>query len=538
MFARRRDTQRFLAFLLALILVLSALPASVATGAEPMALANATEVGGTLIGDPAGSFAIYEVSYPGGEAELSIELWYAPGDPVTSKAFGFNVYCWNGDQGQGAPNEDGVLEFSYSSEAATKMCVQVYNYTPGQPVSYGITANGIAEPAARMAAAASAPAPTEDGTEASRPITFIESTTGSSVGNNGGALRYHAFRYAGDQEDVTITMNLAPGDAAGSKAVGFIIYGPYGNAVAKGEPTEKAGERKATFGSSQGGVYLIQVHNYLDGVAADFTLTRAPVPAGEDLYVDMGGNRLRARYSDGPGPTVVWIAGAGQPLETFDTVEPAIAKIAASFSYDRMGLGESDYVGDEHRTTAEKTEELRALLAKCFIKPPYILVAHSLAGQMLHHYAATYPEEVAGAVYIDPSVFGNWMNDAMQADMTAEAYAKARQDEADAIASFPSFLAPPLIADLVSMFDAEGQKALSELPFRSDVPAVFLTSTHLKDDPDAASRKRWVDLHARWAQRLKATHVLTDVSGHFIQMDEPELVIDAVRQILDTVRAK
>jgi hypothetical protein len=258
---------------LAIVLALT-LVGGVWASDAPIALTSNTEIGGTLIGDHAGSFALYEIAYPGGEANLHLRLWYAPSDPVTSKVFGFKVYGANGFKGQGEPNEEGyvgVLDFWYSNENATTLLVQVYNYLDGATVSYGIIAEGLPE-AVQATPVATPAAPVAQPAQPEAVATVETSLSGSSMGNTGGGVSLHTFNYPGDEADTTVTMHFAPTDPSFGKAFGFIVYDPMGKAVATGEVTGTAGERTATFASAVSGTYVIQVYNYADGVLMSYTL--------------------------------------------------------------------------------------------------------------------------------------------------------------------------------------------------------------------------------------------------------------------------
>lgn len=102
----------------------------------------ATTNSGVLAGNSQGAFAYYSIAYPGDESVTTIDLWFAPADPVTASGVGFNVYGPGGALlGQGRPSGedtggDGLLRFSYSSNEPKTLLVQGYNYIEGGAVSY------------------------------------------------------------------------------------------------------------------------------------------------------------------------------------------------------------------------------------------------------------------------------------------------------------------------------------------------------------------------------------------------------------------
>jgi pimeloyl-ACP methyl ester carboxylesterase len=81
----------------------------------------------------------------------------------------------------------------------------------------------------------------------------------------------------------------------------------------------------------------------------------------------------------------------------------------------------------------------------------------------------------------------------------------------------------------------EQVRAAGPLPRR---PLVVLTSMRLEPGQTSEQKQRWYDAHQRWVDQVPgATHVVTTQSGHNIQMEEPSLVVTAVRQVVDRVRS-
>ena len=103
------------------------------------------------------------------------------------------------------------------------------------------------------------------------------------------------------------------------------------------------------------------------------------------------------------GPTVILLAGAGggsDTTETWEKVQSGVAGFAKVCSYDRMGVGQSDHLA-RTQSEAEIIEDLHQLLMKAKVPGPYILVGHSMGGVYARKYAETYPREVAGFVFVD-----------------------------------------------------------------------------------------------------------------------------------------
>ena len=99
-------------------------------------------------------------------------------------------------------------------------------------------------------------------------------------------------------------------------------------------------------------------------------------------------------------PTIILDAGMGGFSVDWAFVQPELSKFSTVLSYDRAGYGWSK--SNENRVTSEEyVNDLRMLLLKLKLKPPYILVGHSFGGLNMQLFAAAFPEEIAGLVLVD-----------------------------------------------------------------------------------------------------------------------------------------
>lgn len=123
--------------------------------------------------------------------------------------------------------------------------------------------------------------------------------------------------------------------------------------------------------------------------------------------VEVDGLRMRVQAigleNRRPGaPVVIFEAGATNSLQAWSRVIPEVARMAPVVSYDRAGLGESDW-DSEAPTPRRATTRLRSLLQRIGVQPPYVLVGHSWGGMLMHYFAGYHPGEVAGLVFVDPA---------------------------------------------------------------------------------------------------------------------------------------
>jgi pimeloyl-ACP methyl ester carboxylesterase len=116
--------------------------------------------------------------------------------------------------------------------------------------------------------------------------------------------------------------------------------------------------------------------------------------------IDVGGRRLHLYCTGRGSPTVILEAGAGSFSIDWSLIQPDIAKTVRVCSYDRAGYGWSD-PGPEWDTVDQAAHDLNTLLTKAGERPPYVLVGQSMGGLFARWYQHEYPEQVAGMVLVE-----------------------------------------------------------------------------------------------------------------------------------------
>lgn len=123
--------------------------------------------------------------------------------------------------------------------------------------------------------------------------------------------------------------------------------------------------------------------------------------AGSQIQnIDRHNVELEQLDSPASNKVVVFENGARETLDTWDKVVAAIKGDVTVFAYNRPGYGQSDETNSA-RDGRTVVEELRKTLRQRGLKPPYVLVGHSLGGLYMQFFARTYPDEVAGLVLVD-----------------------------------------------------------------------------------------------------------------------------------------
>lgn len=234
---------------------------------------------------------------------------------------------------------------------------------------------------------------------------------------------------------------------------------------------------------------------------------------------DVDGQRI-AWVSAGSGaPVVVFQSGLGDGLEPWAAVMERLAPASTVFAYDRPGYGGSLPAPHGPRSPCDAARGLRATLQAAGLRPPYVLVGHSLGGLYQYAFARLFPEEVAGVVLLDPTHPDHWAT---------------LQRRSPAEAALVSGLRATLFgAAMRSEFD--GQAVCLDLPRPLDtrVPVRILTSANFKVTETPAFRSMVEELRQDWLTLLPgATQRRVKDAGHYIQRDKPDVVAAEILWVL------
>ena len=253
--------------------------------------------------------------------------------------------------------------------------------------------------------------------------------------------------------------------------------------------------------------------------------------------IDVGGYRLDVLRAGSGTPAIILVAGLGNPLDTWAQIWPAAAEFSTVMAYSRSGLGRSES-GPQDHTAKSAAGELHALLIRLQLKTPCVLVGASYGGILVRLYTSLYPADVAGLVIVD----GSHEQQVQRWGKLDSAYP----------AAFRSFFESKLrglkpgaeAAETRESLRIQTVGAVDGLAPLPDIPIAVLTSMKVDPNPQyvnqtAQGHEAWRAMHEEWFRRSRnGLHIVTTRSGHHIQDEEPQLVIEAIRFVLDRVRTQ
>lgn len=246
-------------------------------------------------------------------------------------------------------------------------------------------------------------------------------------------------------------------------------------------------------------------------------------------FIEIKGKKQRFLEKGVGDPPVIFITGSGSWLEHFDTVQTVIAKSNRTLSYDKPGIGKSEMI-DEPRTVENMTNHLRQILDERKIDEPVILVGHSLGGFVARYFEIKNPSRVAGMVLVDPS----------DEYLTSE----VRRIKSEKWNRYLDSIRIVMINDTTSSvgqrqelkYDKNIDSVMRTVRTTTKIPVTLIESNKIIDQD--LMTEDVIEIKKKLYRRLKAeqlpqmTIISTDKSGHFIQLDEPQLVINAIKEMI------
>jgi pimeloyl-ACP methyl ester carboxylesterase len=293
-------------------------------------------------------------------------------------------------------------------------------------------------------------------------------------------------------------------------------------------------------------------------VSLDLPVTDAAERGNFGGLVDLGGGRKMYLKCSGRGsPTVVLVGGLRASADDWSisnkstpTVFPGVAKFTRVCACDRPGtpVGEKPSRSDpvpQSTTAKDGVADLHALLSAADEAGPYVLVGHSYGGLIVRLYASTYPKEVSGLVLID--VLSEGLQDAETPEQWAIQRKLIQNDDPENLTLYPALERIDVDRSFNQIRAAPTLRSIplvvlsADRPWGPQVPSMIAAGKLPADIPpdfgyvtDAAQKKAQERL-AKLVPNEK--HITHTNSGHEIHKEQPQLVIDAVREVIKAVRS-
>ena len=299
-------------------------------------------------------------------------------------------------------------------------------------------------------------------------------------------------------------------------------------------------------------VLILVAATALQWLLSHLTLERNP-PPGEVVVVS--GRQMHLHCQGQGSPVVILESGLPGTSLGWASVIEDIASFVKVCAYDRAGFGWSES-GPEPRTASNIAGELRDLLRTARVDPPYVLAGHSFGGVVVLRYASRFPDDVAGMVLVDsphpdllPHLPGHLeeMGDvALRLKLIApigiarliidvptgnpeSRPSSVRALEKELFATTRSFRT--MASELAVLGDSMNQLA-EDLPRLGQRPLVVLTRGQRRKGMESLddTQERYTELsdHSEWR--------VVSEAGHSIHQDEPDVVVDAIRRVVESAR--
>jgi pimeloyl-ACP methyl ester carboxylesterase len=282
-----------------------------------------------------------------------------------------------------------------------------------------------------------------------------------------------------------------------------------------------------------------------------------PIPG---RLINLEGLKMHLDCTGQGSPTVILESGLGDSYISWRKVQPQMAKLTRVCSYDRAGLGFSGS-SSRPRTSQVIAEELHALLRAADIAPPYVLVGHSMGGFDVRLFTSLYRSEVAGMVLVDSShpdqenrfppelknMEGGWLREAEFLEYTMpfgipRLFDLCESDPLPRTAECNFHSARENVAEEKAFAESAAQAAaagpLGDLPLAVVSHDPDRPSSDLPADLAKPTNDAWEKMQEELAHlSSKGTQAVARNSGHYIQIDRPDMVIDAVQGVIEQARS-
>jgi len=263
--------------------------------------------------------------------------------------------------------------------------------------------------------------------------------------------------------------------------------------------------------------------------------------------IDVGGYRVHL-YCIGAGSPALVIVGAGYSFD-WGLVQPEVATFTQVCSYDHSGIGWSE--SGPKDSCSLRVSEIHTALKNVGIKSPYVLVGHSLGGLVARVYVGQHPEEVAGVVFVDHAFLAVAKGPPPSVIPSAVTSSAPRGVQKLGLEDDPNFRR-------LSSRDRElhlwaGAQTRDQTALQSNIGVSIECAEQAdaiaKEHPQPLGDKPLVNIRTAMSspEYLKlqsdllslsrnSKQIIAEQSSHFVIIDKPDVVINAIRQVVQSIR--
>lgn len=272
-------------------------------------------------------------------------------------------------------------------------------------------------------------------------------------------------------------------------------------------------------------------------------LERLETIAGRSMFVLEAGQG---------SPAVIFEAGIVDSSRAWHAVQGEVAKHTQTFSYDRAGCGQSQWAG-RGRTCADVVDDLTLLTERFALTEPFIFVAHSFGGFVARTFAARHPDRLAGLVLVDsaqedtvllaPEIYRNMHLPPRHFDEPIWLTLSRHDKALHADPAFPNNLQNKEGIDFAACCEE-----IRKTPPLGDLPLTVISAgisnlhrSHGATGAVAEAEKAWEAMWDVCQEKLlglsaRSKRIIAEKSTHYVQRDEPEVVIGAILEQLEAAR--
>ena len=277
-----------------------------------------------------------------------------------------------------------------------------------------------------------------------------------------------------------------------------------------------------------------------------FSQTRFITIDGADVRINTIGFEKRAEGQ----PVVVFENGHGESIKSWNKIIDSVSKICPIVLYDRAGTRESK-PDNKIPSLKYNSKKLKKILETLDIKPPYLLVGHSLGGIYIRGFANYYPDDLAGLIFIDPADFTQKLMD-FEAPYREIGVTEEYIDSM-MIAKFGNVITIDSSRNIrvqqesemlrklrTSDFKELNEKDLPPIPIhfivggRFSVPPQFRSKDYDQESLFRARTKHWIENWTNVVTKSPYGRLFySSKAGHYVQYDDPELILLSIKLAME-----